>query len=159
MSYRSSQARDQTRATTTTWATGVTLPSLTCWATRELQKFEHFNQTTLGDSGFSVVFCFCFCFCFLGLHPQHMEVPRLGVESELQLLAYATATAKSQQRWIQATYTTAHDNARSLNHWARPGIESMSLCCTFFSVHLLCILYSRYVIYHMFVFLFWTYFT
>ena len=29
----------------------------------------------------------------LGPHPQHMEVPRLGVESELQLLAYATATA------------------------------------------------------------------
>ena len=25
--------------------------------------------------------------------PWHMEVPRLGVESELQLLAYATATA------------------------------------------------------------------
>ena len=33
----------------------------------------------------------CFCF-FLGLHLQHMEVPRLGVESELQLPAYATAT-------------------------------------------------------------------
>ena len=31
--------------------------------------------------------------CFLGLHPQHMEVPRLEVKSELQLLAYATATA------------------------------------------------------------------
>ena len=30
-----------------------------------------------------------FFFCFLG----HMEVPRLGIESELQLLAYATATA------------------------------------------------------------------
>ena len=29
--------------------------------------------------------------CFLELHPQHMEVPRLGVESELQLPAYATA--------------------------------------------------------------------
>ena len=28
---------------------------------------------------------------FLGLHLQHMEIPRLGVESELQLLAYATA--------------------------------------------------------------------
>ena len=28
------------------------------------------------------VFCFCFfCFCFLGPHPQHTEVPRLGVES------------------------------------------------------------------------------
>ena len=31
--------------------------------------------------------------CFLGPHPQHMEVPRLGVESELQLPAYTTATA------------------------------------------------------------------
>ena len=36
---------------------------------------------------------FIFIFCFLGLHLQHVEVPRLGVESELQLLAYATATA------------------------------------------------------------------
>ena len=24
-----------------------------------------------------------FYFCFLGSHPQHMEVPRLGVKSEL----------------------------------------------------------------------------
>ena len=32
-------------------------------------------------------------FVFLGLHPWHTEVPRLGVESELQVLAYATATA------------------------------------------------------------------
>ena len=30
---------------------------------------------------------------FLGPHLQHTEVPRLGVESELQLLAYTTATA------------------------------------------------------------------
>jgi len=30
---------------------------------------------------------------FLGLHPWHMEIPRLGVESELQLPACATATA------------------------------------------------------------------
>ena len=35
-----------------------------------------------------------FCvFGFLGPHPQHMEVPRLGVQLELQLLAYATSTA------------------------------------------------------------------
>ena len=34
-----------------------------------------------------------FIFCFLGLHLWHMEVPRLGVKLELQLLAYATATA------------------------------------------------------------------
>ena len=30
---------------------------------------------------------------FLGLHLWHMEVPGLGVKSELQLLAYITATA------------------------------------------------------------------
>ena len=40
----------------------------------------------------SFVLFVCF-FCFLGLHPQHMEIPRLGVESELQLPAYTTATA------------------------------------------------------------------
>ena len=32
-------------------------------------------------------------FVFLGPYLQHMEVPRLGVESEFKLLAYATATA------------------------------------------------------------------
>ena len=30
---------------------------------------------------------------FLGLLPRHMEVPRLGLQSELQLLVYTTATA------------------------------------------------------------------
>ena len=34
-----------------------------------------------------------FFFCFLGPQLQHMEVPRLGVELELQLPAYTTATA------------------------------------------------------------------
>ena len=32
-------------------------------------------------------------FCFLGPHPRHMEGPKLGVELELQLPAYTTATA------------------------------------------------------------------
>ena len=32
-------------------------------------------------------------FCFLGPHPWHMEVPRLGVKSKLQLLVYSIATA------------------------------------------------------------------
>ena len=37
--------------------------------------------------------CVLFVFVFvLGLHLQPLEVPRLGVESELQLLAYAKAT-------------------------------------------------------------------
>ena len=50
---------------------------------------------------------------FLGPHQQHMEVPRLGVESELQLQAYTTAT-ETQDLSPSATYTTAHSNARSL---------------------------------------------
>ena len=35
----------------------------------------------------------CVCVVFLGPHLQHMEGPRLGVQSELQLPACATATA------------------------------------------------------------------
>ena len=44
-----------------------------------------------------------------------MEVPRLGVQLELQVLAYATATAA----WGVAAsviYTTAQGNARSSIH-------------------------------------------
>ena len=36
---------------------------------------------------------YLFFFVFLRLYLWHMEVPRLGVTSELQLLAYTTATA------------------------------------------------------------------
>ena len=35
-------------------------------------------------------------FCFLGPHLWYVEAPRLGVESELQLLAYTTATEMQQ---------------------------------------------------------------
>ena len=38
-------------------------------------------------------FCLFCLFVFLGLHPLHMEFPRQGVELELQLLVYTTATA------------------------------------------------------------------
>ena len=63
---------------------------------------------------------------FSGLHPRHMEVLRLGVQSELQLLAYATATAtpdpspichlhrSSQQCWILTTVSEAGGQARVL---------------------------------------------
>ena len=66
--------------------------------------------------------CMCVWVSFLRSHPWHMEVSRLRVESELQLMAYATATAM----WdgvTSATYTTAHSNTRSLTHGARQGIE------------------------------------
>ena len=67
--------------------------------------------------------CVCACVCifthffsflvFLGLHLWHMEVPRLRVESELQLLAYTTATAIQDLSHI--CNTTVHRNAWILN--------------------------------------------
>ena len=65
-------------------------------------------------------------FFFSGLHLQHMEVPRLGVESELQLPAYTTATATpdpshvfnihhcSQQHQILNLLSKARDQTRIL---------------------------------------------
>ena len=53
-----------------------------------------------------------------------MEVPRLGVKTELQLPAYTTATAT----WnLSPSYTTAHGNAWSLTHWeGQAGIKGES---------------------------------
>ena len=42
---------------------------------------------------FISIYLYIYLFYFLGPHLQHMEAPRLGVESELQLPAYTTATA------------------------------------------------------------------
>ena len=75
-----------------------------------------FVQEASGKS-FPAGFFFFPPFFFLGPHPLHMEAPRLGVESELQLPAYTTATATVLGiRATSATYTTAPGNARSLTH-------------------------------------------
>ena len=62
------------------------------------------------------------CICFLGLYLGHMEVPRLGVDSELQLPTYTTATG-TPIRVVSVTYTMAHSNTGSLTRWVRPGTE------------------------------------
>ena len=46
---------------------------------------------------FQILFYFLL---FLGPHPWHMEAPRLGVESELQLPAYTRATATPDPRSV-----------------------------------------------------------
>ena len=69
-------------------------------------------------------FFLSFFFCFLGPHPWHMKVPRLGLNWSYS----CQPIQQPQQRRIQAasvTYTTAHSNARSPIHWARPGIKPM----------------------------------
>ena len=58
----------------------------------DLQKWEYSHPST-----------FTF-FVFLGLHPRHVEVPRLGVELELQLPAFATATATPYPRLVCNLY-------------------------------------------------------
>ena len=66
-------------------------------------------------------FCFVLFFVFLGLRPCHVEVPRLGVSSELQPPACTTAIAmkdpshvcdlhhSSGQRWILNPLSEARD--------------------------------------------------
>ena len=54
--------------------------------------FEKVDTIRSIYSRYSVNVWFLFCFFFLGPHLWHMEVPRLGDELELQLLASTTAT-------------------------------------------------------------------
>ena len=79
----------------------------------------------------SVLQGWLFVFVFLGLHPLHMDVPRPGAESELQLPASTTATAtpdpsciwdlhhSSRQRWILNPRSEARDRACVLTDASR----------------------------------------
>ena len=70
-------------------------------------------------------------FFFLWAHLRHMEVLRLGVAWELQLLVYTSQPWQYPIRATSVTYTTVHGIARSLTHGAWPGIEpasSQTLC-------------------------------
>ena len=63
-------------------------PALTCTKSYSLLYAQHYETgIQSGQIDFS------FPFCFLELHLWNMAVPRLGVELELQLPAYAMATA------------------------------------------------------------------
>ena len=55
-----------------------------------------------------------FFLCFLGLYLWQMKVCHLGNSHSLKLELHLP------------TYTAAHSNAKSLTHWARPGIEPTS---------------------------------
>ena len=49
---------------------------------------------------FLFIYSFIHLFSSLGSHLWHMEIPRVGTESELQLPAYTTATAMLDPRLI-----------------------------------------------------------
>ena len=70
---------------------------LKCWKKNKLNLELWFAFTVL-----------LYIVCFLGPHLRHMEVPRLGVELELQLPAYTTATAT----WYLSHNCDLHHSSR-----------------------------------------------
>ena len=83
---------------------------------------------TAKQFGYTFLYFFIFFFFFFlsfvlfRALPTDMEVPRLGVQSEL-LLPPTTQPLQRQIWAVCVTYTTAHGNSGSSTHWARPGIE------------------------------------
>ena len=84
------------------WTSPTAAPATPVWAViqgntvrvdlisfSELGTNYHYFASVLSSN---VKVLFFFFFFFFVLHPQHIEVPRLGVEPDLQLPAYATAS-------------------------------------------------------------------
>ena len=94
------------------------LQSPTCWATGAAGPLET-NRNSLG-TGFIL-------FYFLEPHLQHMEIPRLGAKSELQLQAYATATATQDPSHVCNLHHSSKQH-QILTHWARTRIKPASSC-------------------------------
>ena len=74
-----------------------------------------------------ILFFFFWSFVFLGLHPRHMEVPRLGVESELLPPAYTTATATLDPKRVCDLHHSPWQ-CWILDHWSKPGTEPATSC-------------------------------
>ena len=80
-------------------------------------------------------------FCFLGPNPQHMEVPRLGVKSDLQLLAYTIATAVQDPSLICDLHHSSQQ-CRILNQLSERG-QGSNLKPHSFSSHLFLLCQDR----------------
>ena len=88
--------------------------SLTCWATREIQKFLN---------SFFLFFCLVFFLgggCFLRPHPQHIEVPQAG--GQIRTTAYATATIMQDPSCVCNQYHSSWQ-CQILTQWLRPEIK------------------------------------
>ena len=66
----------------------------------------------------------------LGLHPWHVEVPRLGANQSCSLQPHQLPDLSCPQIWASShsnsRQPTAHGNSIALTHWARPGTEPES---------------------------------
>jgi len=61
---------------------------------REIEEGGHYGEKNRRF----YLFIYLFIYCFLGLYLWHMDSPRLGVTSELQLLAYTTDTGNTRSQ-------------------------------------------------------------
>ena len=90
------------------------------FCTHALCQLYTFQRYYLFNSSLSLFFL------FLGLHPQHIEVPRLGVKSELQLPVYTTATATWDPSCICDLPHSSWQCWIPDQHCLRPGIKPAS---------------------------------
>ena len=106
-----------------------------------------------------------FFFVFLGPHLQDVEVPGLGAESELQLLAYATATAMPDlshicnlhrslwQHWILNLLSKARDRTHILTETMGGVLNPQWEHHLLLTVVILCINFCFFCYPHSFSFL------
>jgi len=110
----------------------VGLRSLFPWLHRSLCSCPYMEAESISHfKSRLILFFFFFFLVFLGPHPQHTEVPRLGVKSEPQLPTYITATASrdlsricdlhhsSWQCWILNPLSEARDRTCILTDTSR----------------------------------------
>ena len=105
-------------------------------ATKESNKFAKASGSSMVSEHSQTLCLQVIFFFFFQTHSWHVEIPRLGVQSELQLLVYATTTATQdlshvyylhhslQPCWILNSLSKARDRTcvlmlvRFINHWA-----------------------------------------
>ena len=108
---------------------GTLQPTVFCSACLVFWWLSKFSLSHLKIGRVLLYFLFIYLFCILGPHLSPMEVPRLGIKSELQLPTDTTATANPDPSCICDLHYSSQQHG-SLTHWGGPGIETHILMDT-----------------------------